>query len=163
MTIVRFIMTRTLKDVCKGNHSECARKLSMDYSTLRKLMRRIENGGSSARLVEALLEMYWREELSLDEALRDYSETRMGEDLESAEKNCEELYQDIQEKVNTGAEDTKNIAAILKVTQDLGKIIHREYCQKYCDPLRVAQEECALRRYNDFVDQLKKELGNVTV
>ena len=136
---------------------------SMDYASLRKHLRRVESCGSSATLVEAVLEMYWREELSLDDALRRYTETRMGEDLEAARQRCEKLYNDIQGKVQDGAEGTTDLAVMLKAVQDLGKVIHKEFCVKYCNPFKPEGQDCALKRYNAFIDQLKKEMATVAL
>ena len=163
MTLIGFIMDYTITIVCKGNRSECARKLSMDYAAMRKHLKRVESGGSSATLVEAILEMYWRERLSMDDALRRYTETRMGEDLEEAKKRCDDLYSGMQNKVRNGAESTRDLAAILKAAEDLGKVIRREYCEKHCNPFKRDGQECAFKRYDAFIDQLKEEMGTTVL
>ena len=64
--------------------------MERDYAELRRFRKRISDGGSSNRVTEALLEMYWRENLSVDEALKAYSELRFGSDMEAAERVCDE-------------------------------------------------------------------------
>lgn len=66
MTLIMYLVNYTISDICHGNHSECARRLCMNYPDLNKHINRIKAGETSGRLMEALLKMYWREELSLD-------------------------------------------------------------------------------------------------
>ena len=81
----------TLEVICHGNRSECARRMGMEYLEFKKLRNRIMAGGTSSRLPEAILEMYWRENLSLDDMLKSYTETFFGSNIEDAEGMCQEL------------------------------------------------------------------------
>ena len=69
----------------------------MEYTELRKIRKRMSEGSVSNRATEALLEMYWREGLSLDEALRQYTHTKFGSDIETAEQICNELVTEVRE------------------------------------------------------------------
>ena len=69
MTLMRYLLEYTLETVCHGNRSECARRMGMEYTELRKIRKRMSEGSVSNRATEALLEMYWREGLSLDEGI----------------------------------------------------------------------------------------------
>ena len=70
----------------------------MEYTELRKIRKRMSEGSVSNRATEALLEMYWREGLSLDEALRQYTHTKFGSDIETAEQICNELVTEVDRK-----------------------------------------------------------------
>ena len=57
MTLMRYLLEYTLETVCHGNRSECARRMGMEYTELRKIRKRMSEGSVSNRATEALLEM----------------------------------------------------------------------------------------------------------
>lgn len=113
MTLLMYLVNYTISDICHGNHSECARRLCMNYPDLNKHINRIKAGGTSGRLMEALLEMYWREELSLDAPLKKYTETRFGSDMEVAQNICFDIFSDIQGKLQATPRNTQDLTHIL--------------------------------------------------
>lgn len=114
MTLLRYLLEYTIEVVCDGNRSACARRLGMEYSELRKIRKRMSEGSGSNRAMEALLEMYWREGLSLDEALRQYSTTELGADLEARERACNELIGTMFETLQAESDNTQRAAYMLK-------------------------------------------------
>ena len=106
MTLLRYLLEYTIEVVCDGNRSACARRMGMEYSELRKIRKRMSEGSGSNRAMEALLEMYWREGLSLDEALRQYSMTELGSDIEARERACNELIRTMRETLQAESDDT---------------------------------------------------------
>ena len=161
MTLIMYLVNYTISDICHGNHSECARRLCMNYPDLNKHINRIKAGGTSGRLMEALLEMYWREELSLDTPLKQYSETRFGSDMEAAQDVCSELFSDIHDRALILPQNTQDTSHILKTAKSLNELIHRDFCSKYCDKKKFTNEECPLRKYREFILSLEQEMTSI--
>lgn len=158
MTLLMYLVNYTITEICHGNHSECARRLGMDYTGLHKHINRLKAGGTSGRLMEALLEMYWRDKLSLDAVLKAYSETRFGSDMEAADEMCSELFTNIQDVVRTQPRNTQDVTHILKMADNLGVLIHRDFCEKHCDRRKFENAECPLKKYSEFIAFLKREM-----
>ena len=159
MTLLMYLVNYTISDICHGNHSECARRLCMNYPDLNKHINRIKAGGTSGRLMEALLEMYWREELSLDTPLKKYTETRFGSDMEDAQDICTDIFSDIQGKLQATPRNTQDLTHSLKMAKGLNELIHRDFCAKYCDKKKFENAECPLRKYREFILSLERELA----
>jgi len=87
--------------------------MGLDYAELRRFRKRISDGGSSNRVTEALLEMYWRENLSVDEALKAYSESRFGSDMEAAEGVCDEIVHSVRELIKIERQELQDMAQML--------------------------------------------------
>ncbi|MBE5775561.1 MAG: hypothetical protein E7337_16820 [Clostridiales bacterium] len=87
--------------------------MGLDYAELRRFRKRISDGGSSNRVTEALLEMYRRENLSVDEALKAYSESRFGSDMEAAEGVCDEIVHSVRELIKIERQELQDMAQML--------------------------------------------------
>lgn len=159
VNILMFFVNYTINEICHGNHSDCARRLHIDYAVLRRQIKQINNGGTSGRLIEALLEMYWRENMSLDKALKLYESSNMGEDMEDAEDSCKSMFSDIQRKVQTQADMNEDLSRILKAACVLSETVRQCHCQKYCDPRNYQNEECSMRHLERFVERIEVEMG----
>lgn len=158
MTLLMYLLSYTISNVCLGNHSECARRLGMSYPDLRKIIKRINAGGTSGVLMEALLEMYWRENLSLDTVLAQYSQSQMGSDIESANMTCVHIMETVRSTVTDLPKDSQDLKRVLRLADDLGKLIRQNFCEKYCDRQKFADADCPLQEYGAFVLSLKKEM-----
>ncbi len=158
MTLLMYLVNYTISEICHGNHSECARRLGMDYTGLHKHINRLKACGTSGGLMEALLEMYWRDKLSLDAVLKAYSETRFGSDMEAADEMCSELFSSIQDIVRMQPRNTQDVTHILNMADNLAGLIHKDFCQKYCDQKKYDTSDCPLKKYSDFIAFLKREM-----
>ena len=72
MTVTAYLFDYTLNVLCGGNRSECARRLEIRRTDFNRMQQRIEEGGVSVRAIEAILLLFWREHLSLDQVLKGY-------------------------------------------------------------------------------------------
>ena len=160
MTLLLYLLDYTTYEVCHGNHSECARLLGLQYNELRKMRKRIEAGGTSGTLMKNLLEMYWRENLSLDKVLRKYTDSRLGQDYELSENACAEIFMAIRETINERPNDKQSFLRILTNADALGKSIRSNFCEKYCNRSDYEDHDCPLRQYSLFVVFLKQEIDS---
>ena len=114
MTLMQYLLEYTLENVCRGNRSECARRMGMEYAELRRVRKRMSKGSVSSRATEALLEMYWREGLSVDEVLRQYTRSQFGADLEAVEQVCSELVKELRESLQDQGRNTHRSAHLIE-------------------------------------------------
>ena len=158
MTLLLYLLDYTTFEVCNGNHSECARRLGFQYNELRKMRKRIEAGGTSGILMKGILEMYWRENLSLDRVLKKYSETRLGENYELSESVCDDLFASINEAVSESPKDNQSMLKVRKHMELLGESIRQNFCKKYCNRTDFEDHDCPLRKYSILVRSLSREM-----
>ena len=115
------------------------------------------NRSVSNRATEALLEMYWREGLSLDEALRQYTHTKFGSDIETAEQICNELVTEVRESIQAESHNSQNVACLLKAAYELVEQIQHTFCEDLCQRARYQDIACPAKRLVDFVNWLREE------
>ena len=155
----------TLEVICHGNRSECARRMGMEYLEFKKLRNRIMAGGTSSRLPEAILEMYWRENLSLDDMLKSYTETFFGSNIEDAEGMCQELSKLGNDLLQCSRQISQDNAVILNAGKTFFSTIVQYYCNHVCHKLRYAQEgaSCPINRFLEYMKWLQDEIvaGNL--
>lgn len=132
MTLMRYLLEYTLETVCHGNRSECARRMGMEYAELRKFRKRMSEGSGSSRVTEALLEMYWREGLSVDAAFAQYTKTRFGTDIENAERMCDKIVKTARENLRMEKYNAQKTADLLKAVYEFVEQTQRCFCESIC-------------------------------
>lgn len=161
MTLIRYLLEYTIEHVCCGNRSECARRLGLEYDELRRYHKRIREGGTSTRVTEALLEMYWREQLSIDEALQAYTNSRFGSDIEESERVCDELITSIRELLDTERQATQDSVQLLRAASSFFAELEQAFCKKRCRRCNYGLQACPASQFSDYIQMLQAELkGN---
>lgn len=140
MMLVQYLLEYTLETVCHGNRSECARRLKMEYTDFRKIRKRMNDGGASNRMAEALLNMYCSESLSLDEAFRQYMRTKSGADIEEAERFCVELITSMRESILSETHNTQRSEKLMKAAYKLLEQLQRCFCEDLCPKTRYQKD-----------------------
>ena len=158
MTLLRYLLEYTIEVVCDGNRSACARRMGMEYSELRKIRKRMSEGSGSNRAMEALLEMYWREGLSLDEALRQYSMTELGSDIEARERACNELIRTMRETLQAESDDTQRAAYMLRAAYEFMEKFRHGFCDDQCQRAKYTVVKCPARQLAEFLEWFHKEI-----
>ena len=142
MTLMRYLLEYTLETVCHGNRSECARRMGMEYTELRKIRKRMSEGSVSNRAIEAL---------------RQYTHTKFGSDRETAEQICNELVTEVRESIQAESHNSQNVACLLKAAYELVEQIQHTFCEDLCQRARYQDIACPAKRLVDFVNWLRKE------
>ena len=158
MNLMRYLLEYTLETICHGNRSECARRMGMEYAEFKKLRNRINEGGSSNRMTEALLEMYWREHLSLDEALKAYTNSYFGADMELAESACDEILQAIHSAVEEQRRMALTETNLLNAAGRFLEELERSFCHNLCQRGRYLECACPTRRFLEYLQWLRGEM-----
>ena len=155
---MRYLLEYTIEHICHGNRSECARRMGLDYAELRRFRKRISDGGSSNRVTEALLEMYWRENLSVDDALRAYTETCFGSDIEAGESACDELIRSAKTLLVNDQQESQDVAQLLRAATGFFVELERIFCNRKCQRCRYYESPCPTRKFHEFLQWLRGEL-----
>lgn len=159
MTLAQYMIEYTLEFVFNGNRSECARRMAMSFTEFKKLRSRVLNGGTSGRLQEAVLELFWRENLSLDDMLKSYTESCLGADIEEAEAMCEELTRIGQEMIESNRSTAQYNALLLQAAKSFFGAVVNYVCNHVCQKTGYEEGECPVARYLDYLKWLWDELG----
>lgn len=155
---MRYLLEYTIEHVCNGNRSDCARRMGLDYAELRRFRKRISEGGSSNRVTEALLEMYWRENLSVDDALKAYTDTRFGSDMEAAESVCDELVHSVRALIDADRQESQDVAQLLRAAAHFFDELERVFCNKKCQRCIYKDAPCPTKRFHDYLQWMRNEL-----
>ena len=131
MTIIRYLFERTLEMVCGGNKSDYARRLGIENAELYRLLKRFKNGASSVRAMEGLLEMYLRENRSIDTMLLGYGRTHLG--MKAA---ADHLCDDIIRAIHAALEQERNAAGrtlhVIDEAESFMTLLEQTYCGATC-------------------------------
>ena len=160
MTLMRYLLEYTIETVCHGNRSECARRMGLEYPELRKFRKRMSEGGGSPRITEALLEMYWRENLSIDEALTAYTISELGLDIEQAENACKELVASVRAAIAENRRTFQETAQLLQAAHNFLDELERTFCNSACQRGKYQGAACPAECFLRYLHWVKGELGN---
>lgn len=162
MILIRYLLEYTLETVCHGNRSECARRMGMAYTEFRKIRKRLSEGGGSSRATEALLEMYWREGLSVDEVFKRYTQTNLGSDIEEAERMCGELVAAVRQTIQAKESGSRRSASLMKAAYEFVEQIQKCFCEDLCRRTRYKDDPCPAMRLVELMNWLKVEMDDLS-
>ena len=130
----------------------------MEYAELRKFRKRMSEGSGSSRVTEALLEMYWREGLSVDAVFAQYTKTRFGTDIENAERMCDKIVKTARENLRMEKYNAQKTADLLKAVYEFVEQTQRCFCESICQRERYQDSPCPVKQLVEFINWLEKEL-----
>lgn len=156
MTIIRYLFERTLEMVCGGNKSDYARRLGIENAELYRLLKRFKNGSSSVRATEVLLEMYLRENRSIDTMLMGYSRTHMGMTA-VADHICDDIIRAIHTVLEQERHMTGEMLRIIDEAESFMTQLERTFCGATCWTKHSAAQ-CPCLRFAEYLAWLKKEM-----
>lgn len=156
MNLIRYLLEYTIEEVFRGNKSECARHLDMSYDELKRIRKRISDGKNSMRLTESLLNLYWREGLSIDEALRSYTVSCCGSDFEATEKACADLAKTVRNVIESNRLTSQEEEYIFRAARNFFSEIEHYICGHVCRKGKYLDAECPVKRFQEYMQWLKK-------
>jgi hypothetical protein len=157
MTIIRYLFEHTLEIVCGGNKSDYARRLGIENAELYRLLKRFKNGSSSVRATEVLLEMYLRENRSIDTLLLGYNQTPMGMTA-VADHSCIEVILAIHAALEQERHETDEIQRIIREAELFMSQLERTFCNETCSEKYASAARCPCIRFAEYIAWLKTEM-----
>ena len=118
MSVIRFLLEYTVNHVFGGNKSQCARELGMTYNYFSKIYRRTSEGSYSIRLVEDLLLLFMRMDISLDDCLREYTQSQRGKRIEDMESSCVKAYERIQGSISHMQSEAQDVTDLMRAARE---------------------------------------------
>jgi len=101
--------------------------------------------------------MYWRENLSVDEALKAYSESRFGSDMEAAEGVCDEIVHSVRELIEIERQESQDMAQMLRAAASFFDELERVFCNKKCQRCLYNEAPCPTRRFHEYLIWVRAE------
>lgn len=157
MTIIRYLFEHTLEMVCGGNKSDYARRLGIENADLYRLLKRFKNGSSSVRATEVLLEMYLRENRSIDATLEGYSRAHMGMTA-AADHICDDIIRAIHTVLEQERHVTDEMLRTICDAESFMVQLERTFCGEACNKKHTPAARCPCLRFAEYLTWLKKEM-----
>ncbi|MBP3647536.1 MAG: hypothetical protein J6K55_14055 [Clostridia bacterium] len=158
MTLIRYMLEYTIEKICSGNRSDCARRMGLSYQELVHFRKRMQEGSYSPRITASLLEMYWRESISVDEVLHAYTESNLGTDFETAENICSEMLKDMHAVCADRKRLSQNEAVILRAAESFLREVEKVFCDNNCIRRRYQDIPCPISQFTSLLQWLTQEL-----
>lgn len=157
MTVTAYLFEYTLNVLCGGNRSECARRLDIRRPDFNRMQQRIADGGGSVRAIEAILLLFWKEHLSLDQVLKGYIDQNPSS-LPIEERTPETAVKLLRDEMVQEWKSASSRMHLFKAAETFMTQLEHAFCSDECKALRGCQDECPCRKYAAFVDWLRIEL-----
>lgn len=164
MTLMQFFLEYTIEHACHGNRSECARRLGLEYPDFRRYRKRILSGCGSYRVNEALMNMYCREGLSVDEVIISYKEAVLQK--ESVEENiCRQKAISMYAAINESMIKAQKTDQLISSARSFCEELERSFCKGDCRYRWNYSDDCPPRKFFAylewlFLEQKKEPKGN---
>lgn len=161
MTVTAYLFDYTLNVLCGGNRSECARRLEIRRPDFNRMQQRIEEGGVSVRAIEAILLLFWREHLSLDQVLKGYLQ-KIYPDGGAADDPQEVSVRLLRDEMILEWKTASSRMNLFKAAETFMTQLERTFCSDDCRALRGCKDECPCKKFADLVDWLRTELDRTS-
>ena len=157
MTVMAYLFDYTLNVLFEGNKSECARKLGIRRTDLNRIQQRFAEGATSVRAIEAIVNLFWKENYSLDHALRGY----MSDDAASSANGQavpDNPLRMLREEMEREWHQAGTRMRLFKSAEAFMAQLEHSFCTEECRELRDCQTECPCKRFSELIDWLRQEL-----
>lgn len=161
MTVTAYLFDYTLNVLFGGNKSECARKLGIRRTDFNRMQHRFAEGATSIRAIESIIFLFWKEQHSLDQALRGY----MNEGAEGSVDRHAALDNPLQMLREEMAQEWHQAGTrmrLFKSAEAFMAQLEHSFCTEECRELRDCQTECPCKRFSDLISLLHQELERTT-
>lgn len=159
MSVIRFLLEYTVNHVFGGNKSQCARELGMTYNYFSKIYRRTSEGSYSIRLIEDLLLLFMRMGISLDDCLREYTQSQRGKRIEDMESSCVNAYERIQGSISHSQSDAQDVADLMRAATRMSEQLRKVFCSDIPECTHDCTGDCPIAEFGVYIMETKKQIG----
>lgn len=159
MNVIRFLLEYTVQNVYGGNKSQCARELGMSYNYFSKIYRRTSDGSCSVRIVEDLLLLFLRKNISLDSCLQEYLSSQRGKIIEEQEAPCVKMFERIQGDISRTQTEAQDVTDLMRVATRMGDQLRKVFCADIPDCSKDCTVDCPIATFGLFIMEIKKQVG----
>lgn len=159
MSVIRFLLEYTVNHVFGGNKSQCARELGMTYNYFSKIYRRTSEGSYSIRLVEDLLLLFMRMDISLDDCLREYTQSQRGKRIEDMESSCVKAYERIQGSISHMQSEAQDVTDLMRAATRMSDHLRKVFCSDIPECTHDCTGDCPIVEFGVYIMEIKKQIG----
>lgn len=159
MSVIRFLLEYTIKHVFGGNKSQCAREMGMSYNYFSKIYRRTSEGSYSMRLVEDLLLLFIRMDISMDDCLREYETSQRGKYIEKMESDCVRTYERIQGSISRTQAEAQDVTDLMRVATRMSDQLRKVFCSDISECTHDCTGNCPILEFGLYIMEIKKQIG----
>lgn len=159
MNVIRFLLEYTINTIYGGNKSQCARDLGMSYNYFSKICRRTSDGSFSVRIVEDLLMLFLREGISIDDCLRQYTESQHGKQFEEDDAPCVKMLERIKGDISRTQSEAQDITDLMRVATRMSDQLRKIFCADIPDCQHQCKGKCPIAEFGVFFLEIKKQAG----
>ena len=159
MSVIRFLLEYTVNHVFGGNKSQCARELGMTYNYFSKIYRRTSEGSYSIRLVEDLLLLFMRMDISLDDCLREYTQSQRGKRIEDMESSCVKAYERIQGSISHMQSEAQDVTDLMRAATRMSDHLRKVFCSDIPECTHDCTGDCPIAEFGVYIMEIKKQIG----
>lgn len=159
MSVIRYLLEYTINHVFGGNKSQCARELGMSYNYFSKIYRRTSEGSYSMRLVEDLLQLFIRMDISLDDCLREYSQSQHGKYIEDMESTCVKAFERIQGSISHSQSEAQDVTDLMRAATRMSDQLRKVFCSDISECTHECSGDCPIVAFGFFIMEIKKQIG----
>lgn len=159
MSVIRFLLEYTVNQVFGGNKSQCARELGMSYNYFSKIYRQTSEGSYSIRLVEDLLLLFMRMDISLDDCLREYTSSQRGKQIEAMEASCVKAFEQIQGNISHIQSEAQDVTDLMRAATRMSDQLRKVFCSDIPDCTHDCADDCPIVEFGLYIMEIKKQIG----
>lgn len=159
-SVTAHMLEYTLQVHFDGNRSECARKLSIRRPDFNRIYDRCVNeGGSSLKVIESILQLYCTEGYSFDEAMEGYAKSGgMLVSPSTARPVCTSMTSMIRTRIKTASIEADRKAQVLRSASQFMAQLERALCTDACVKRNQCSSDCLCQVFCEFVTKLSDQL-----
>ncbi|MDO4549088.1 MAG: hypothetical protein Q4D04_13415 [Clostridia bacterium] len=155
---MRFLFEYALEKACNGNKSEFARRLGIEYTEVQRVLRRFRDGAGSINATEAVLEMYWRDNISIDDALDIFTQTHPGLKEEATKSFCDDLIGVLRTALEHDRHSAQDTYRVFRAAEAFMRQMELIFCSANCRRKRDCETQCPCKHFAEYVKWLKREM-----
>lgn len=159
MSVIRFLLEYTVNHVFGGNKSQCARELGMTYNYFSKIHRCTSEGSYSIRLIEDLLLLFMRMGISLDDCLREYTQSQRGKRIEDMESSCVNAYERIQGSISHMQSEAQDVTDLMRAATRMSDHLRKVFCSDIPECTHDCTGDCPIVEFGMYIMEIKRQIG----
>ena len=159
MSVIRFLLEYTVNHVFGGNKSQCARELGMTYNYFSKIYRRTSEGSYSIRLIEDLLLLFMRMGISLDDCLREYTQSQRGKRIEDMESSCVNAYERTQGSISHMQSEAQDVTDLMRAATRMSDHLRKVFCSDIPECTHDCTGDCPIVEFGMYIMEIRRQIG----
>ena len=123
-----------------------------------RMLNRLNEGFSSMRATEAVLEFIYQKQCSLDKVLTGYADNCHGVSDEAVRMACKDMARILREQMAIGYRAAGMKMRILQSAEVFMGQLEHAFCSDHCRMRQDCETDCACRKFAEFVAWMQEKI-----